>query len=200
MAVGPFHRNASRIKDVDRATVVSARLRQRIARTTGNSTAGIADSHMNEQEFTMLNVHRRFVLAVVVSILILPMSGTGAAQSLKRTALWGYDPVSYFTPGQPERGSKEFTAAFDDAMYQFKSAEHRDTFIADPVHYAPQYRGYCAVAMSKGRQVEANPQAWLILNGKLYVFANVDGPAFARANPAVLETANANWSAQPKIR
>ena len=59
----------------------------------------------------------------------------------KRLALSGYDPVSYFTEGHPEKGSAEYSAAFDDATYWFKNAEHRAVFVADPDHYAPQFRG-----------------------------------------------------------
>ena len=60
----------------------------------------------------------------------------------QRIALSGYDPVSYFTAGRPEKGSPEFAAPFDDATYWFKSAEHRAMFLADPDRYAPQYSGF----------------------------------------------------------
>jgi hypothetical protein len=157
-----------------------------------------ARAHATE-EFTMFNSHRRFILAGAVSVLTVGACGIGAAQSAseKRTALLGFDPVSYFDPGQPERGSKEFTAPFDDALYQFKSAKHRDMFIADPERYAPQYSGYCAVAMGKGSKFVGDPQAWVILNGKLYVVSrgsHADTVAWARANPDRLEAADANWS------
>ena len=150
----------------------------------------------------MFNGQRRFILVAGVSALALTLSGTGAAQSQvrRRTALWGYDPVSYFTPGQPERGSKEFTAAFDDATYWFKSAEHRTMFIADPEHYAPRYSGYCAITVSRGRKTEADPEVWAIMNGKLYVFANAQGMAAFRADREAIEKANANWSALRKTQ
>jgi hypothetical protein len=52
------------------------------------------------------------------------------AESPGRTALWGYDPVSYFTVGHPEQGSAEFSFRFDDATYWFVSEEHRKMFAA----------------------------------------------------------------------
>ena len=116
---------------------------------------------------------RSFVSAAVAAAFY---CGTATAQNASpvagtRVALKGYDPVSYFTDGKPEKGSKEFTFAFDDTTYWFKSAEHRDKFAADPEHYAPQFDGYCAVQLSRGRKVEADPEAWTITNGKLYVFS-----------------------------
>jgi YHS domain-containing protein len=69
---------------------------------------------------------------------------TGSSAAEKRVALSGYDPVSYFTDGRPEKGSAEYSAAFDDATYWFKSPEHRALFVADPDHYAPRFDGYCA--------------------------------------------------------
>jgi YHS domain-containing protein len=111
-----------------------------------------------------------------------------------RVALKGYDPVSYFTAGKPEKGSSEFTFAFDDATYWFKSAEHQARFAADPEHYAPQFDGYCAVQLSRGRKVEADPEAWTITNGKLYVFSGKPGvPIFQQETAGIVEKAGENW-------
>ncbi len=88
---------------------------------------------------------RSFVAAAVAAALF---CGAAAAQNASpinagpRVALKGYDPVSYFTDGKPEKGSAEFTFAFDDTTYWFKSAEHATKFAADPEHYAPQFDGY----------------------------------------------------------
>jgi YHS domain-containing protein len=112
-----------------------------------------------------------------------------------RVALQGYDPVSYFTDGKPEKGSSEFTFAFDDTVYWFKSAEHRAKFAGNPEHYAPQFDGYCAVQLSRGRKVEADPAAWTITNGKLYVFSEKGGvPIFHKQPVVIAEKASKNWS------
>ena len=103
----------------------------------------------------MIDFSRRSVL-VGLPILILAAAGRvslaveAAPATGKRLALSGYDPVSYFTDGRPEKGSAEYQASFDDATYWFKSAEHRALFVADPDHYAPQFPGYCTVTLSRG--------------------------------------------------
>src|SRR4051812_32749156 len=96
--------------------------------------------------------------------------GTASAENASvRVALSGYDPVTYFTPGRPEKGLPEFSAPFDDAIYWFTSAEHRAIFVGDPDRYAPQFNAFCAVMVSRGTKREADPEAWAIMEGKLYV-------------------------------
>jgi len=85
-------------------------------------------------------------------------------------AIKGYDPVAYFTDGKPTKGLPEFAHDWDDHRYLFVNAEHRDRFKADPVKYAPQFGNYCAMALALGEVVVANPENWLISDGKLYVF------------------------------
>jgi YHS domain-containing protein len=116
------------------------------------------------------------------------------AESPGRTALWGYDPVSYFTAGRPEAGSAEFTFAFDDTTYWFASEEHRKMFAADPERYAPQFKGYCAASVARGLRIEADPEAWAIWNGKLFVFGSKDAVPEFMANPSeIASKANETW-------
>jgi YHS domain-containing protein len=111
-----------------------------------------------------------------------------------RIALSGYDPVSYFTAGHPEKGSAEFTYPFDDASYLFANEEHRRMFAADPERYAPQFAGHCAISVSRGIKVEADPEAWVIWKGKLFVFGSKEGVPEFNANPGTIaRKANAAW-------
>jgi len=112
----------------------------------------------------------------------------------RRIALSGYDAVAYFVDGQPAKGSREFWYAFDDVVYLFRSAQNREKFVAEPERYAPQYEGYCAGGISKGYKVEPDPEAWLIANGKLFVFQYRDRvPMFRKIIEDVSAKANDNW-------
>ena len=150
----------------------------------------------------MHRLSRRSFVTVAVAAAFL---GRASAQNAtpvpangQRVALKGYDPVSYFTPGKPEQGSSQYIFAFDDTTYWFTSAEHRDKFASDPEHYAPQFDGYCAIQLSRGNKVEADPEAFAITNGKLYVFSMKKGMAlFGRESVTIAEKANENW---PKMR
>ena len=148
----------------------------------------------------MSNLSRRSILVglpalVMVAADRVPLAAEAAPVTGKRLALSGYDPVSYFGDEHPEKGAEEYQASYDDATYWFTNAEHRALFVADPDHYAPQFAGYCAVTMSRGAKYEANPEAWVIADGRLYVFGSQAGVAMFRAQTAsVIEKATDNWA------
>ena len=135
-----------------------------------------------------------FLALGVVAQLRGALAADAAAAGGKRVTLAGYDPVSYFTAGRPEKGSAAFTATYDGATYWFKNAEHRALFVADPDRYAPQFNGFCAMSLARGEKVESDPESWAIADGKLYVFGKRIGPAmFAEQRASTIEMATQNW-------
>jgi len=98
-----------------------------------------------------------------------------AAESVP-LAIKGYDAVAYFTVGRPVRGLPKIEYEWDEHRYRFSRPEHRELFKADPVHYAPQFANLCAISLSRGAIVEANPEYWLISEDKLYIFGGPAGP------------------------
>lgn len=110
------------------------------------------------------------------------------------TALQGYDPVAYFTDGKPVKGSKEFSAEYMGANFQFASAENRETFLADPTAYAPQYGGYCAWAMADGKYAKGDAKYWKIVDGKLYLNYNSGIQKKWNADiPGFIDKADTHW-------
>jgi hypothetical protein len=143
-----------------------------------------------------MQIGRRAFLAFVAGAALFVLTPVDAADPLptgRRLALRGYDPVAYFTEAQPQKGIEEFWYAFDDAVYLFKGAEHRAKFMAEPERYAPQYDGYCAAGVSKGYKVEPDPEAWAILNGRLFVFEFKERVPMFKQDTGFIEKANANW-------
>ncbi|MFN7992036.1 MAG: YHS domain-containing (seleno)protein [Bryobacteraceae bacterium] len=86
----------------------------------------------------------------------------------KGIAIKGYDAVAYFD-GQPAKGSLAFAHQWMGGTWLFASAANRDRFIAEPNRFAPQYGGYCAYAVSKGHTASVDPEAWRVVDGKLYL-------------------------------
>jgi YHS domain-containing protein len=124
------------------------------------------------------------------------VAGEDGKAATPRVAIEGYDPVAYFSDGRPVKGSPEFSFPFDEAVYYFANAEHQRMFAADPDHYAPQYSGYCAAALSTGFKATIDPQSWAISNGKLYVFhSNTGLSLFAEDSAGLIAKADANWAA-----
>ena len=150
----------------------------------------------------MIGRYACFVVGLVGLLIVAPvaMAQTQLAPGAPlRLVLKGYDPVAYFTEGKPVPGKPEFEAVFDEARYRFASAQHLEQFKADPDHYAPQYAGSCASAMAAGYKVEAEPENWLIIDGKLFVFAGPGGPDKMRANTAeVIAKGRENWKTLDK--
>jgi YHS domain-containing protein len=127
--------------------------------------------------YSRLEVIRGFALvaaSAVVSMVPGPLRGQESVLAIR-----GYDPVAYFTIGNPVRGRSDIAFEWDELRYLFSSPEHRELFRADPVRYAPQFANFCAMALTKGQLDEADPENWLISDGKLYIFAKAApfGPA-----------------------
>jgi hypothetical protein len=85
-------------------------------------------------------------------------------------AIHGYDVVAYFLEGRAAQGTTEFEHSWQDANWRFSSEANKNLFIADPKRYAPQYGGFCAACLAlDGELTDANPKAWTIVDGKLYL-------------------------------
>ncbi|MEB3337884.1 MAG: YHS domain-containing (seleno)protein [Leptolyngbyaceae bacterium] len=109
-------------------------------------------------------------------------------------AIRGTDPVAYFTQGRPIAGSSKFTYTWNNATWRFASAENRQLFAANPKRYAPQYGGFCAWAVSQGYTASIDPNAWKIVDGKLYLNYNKGVQRqWERDIPGNIRKANANW-------
>ena len=145
------------------------------------------------------------ITKILVSI-FLAMSFTGAVLGAEEAvnkslfggvAIKGYDPVAYFTSSKPTKGSKSFEAEWNGATWRFASANNRDSFKAEPEKYAPRYGGYCAWAISQGYTAGIDPDAWKIVDGKLYLNYSQEVKAkWEKDIPGFIKLANENY---PKI-
>ena len=96
---------------------------------------------------------------------------TPSMGGMPRLAIGGYDTVAYFTVGKAVPGSLDYHTVWHDARWQFANKEDLDLFLANPEKYAAQYDGHCAmgVAYESGHKDTVDPEAFTIVNGKLYV-------------------------------
>ncbi|HWA56165.1 MAG TPA: YHS domain-containing (seleno)protein [Gemmatimonadales bacterium] len=84
-------------------------------------------------------------------------------------ALYGYDAVAYQTDQAAVKGAPEYTAVYEGNTYRFASAAHREAFRIDPAKYVPAYGGYCAYGVANGHKVKVDPEAFRVVEGKLYL-------------------------------
>jgi hypothetical protein len=138
-------------------------------------------------------------LAALVAACRFAASPRAAVAQEVPLAIKGYDPVAYFTDGRPVHGLPTIEYEWDEQRYRFANAGHRDLFEADPERYAPQFGNFCAMALSKGELVRADPENWLISDGKLYIFGKPEGSAlFQKDLAGSLTRANENRSLVPR--
>jgi len=133
-------------------------------------------------------------------IFLLLVSGPAAAQqapvhsTFLGGAIQGYDPVAYFTEGRSVEGSRQFSHQWNGATWRFASAANRDRFAQSPEKYAPQYGGYCAFGVASGYAVKIDPQAWNVVDGKLYLNYSLAVQAdWKKDVPGYIRKADSNW-------
>lgn len=114
------------------------------------------------------------------------------------TGLRGYDPVSYFVSGTPQKGAKQFSAAHKGITYHFATEANRAKFVANPDAFAPQFGGFCQTGVALVKKLDGDPNAWRVADGKLFVYVNEGAKAkFLDDIPANTNAADTNW---PRIK
>ena len=140
--------------------------------------------------------NRRSVIAalVLISVASLSLPSLATDDDAQPLGLKGYDVVSYFQLGKAQLGTRQFQMEYDGRRYQFLNAQHKATFVGDPEHYLPQFAGFCAAGVSKGKKVVADPTAWRIIDGKLYVFSSAKALEMLDKDPDLLNRSKESWN------
>jgi YHS domain-containing protein len=107
----------------------------------------------------------------------------------------GYDPVAYIKQNRPVKGDPKFSSTYRTAIYHFASAAYKAAFDKNPAKYAPQYGGFCAESMSRGKlESRVDPNVFFVYKGKLYVCSTAKGAKRFLSKPEVnVQKANKNW-------
>ena len=118
-------------------------------------------------------IRRAVLTALFITALFVPAGTALALDPVFSTylggAIRGYDPVAYHTDGKPVAGKRAHRVEWKGATWSFASAGNKALFEGDPEKYAPRYGGYCAWAVSQGYTASIDPDAWSIVDGKLYL-------------------------------
>jgi hypothetical protein len=107
----------------------------------------------------------------------------------------GYDVVAYFNEAKPVEGKKTFLYQWHDADWLFSTKQNLDAFSHHPEKYAPQFGGYCAYGVSEGHKASTQPDAWTIVDNKLYLNYNKDVRELWRKDMTQrIKKAEENWN------
>ena len=138
-----------------------------------------------------------------IAVLSVPLAAAALLTAKEKTlvnadgdgvVLHGYDPVAYFNGNAAMKGDAKYKAAYKGGTYYFASDANRKLFKKDPAKYAPQYGGYCAVAVSMGQLEDADPKMFTIHKDKLLVQRNEKAHQMFLSNPDMLhQKADQRW-------
>ena len=112
----------------------------------------------------------------------------------KGVAVQGYDVVAFFTDGKPTKGSPAHTSTHRSAIYLFATYGHKAAFDADPAKFEPQFGGYCAYGVSRGKLVEIDVDAFQVVGGRLLLqYSKGVRSDFNKDAAGNLKKAETNW-------
>jgi enamine deaminase RidA (YjgF/YER057c/UK114 family) len=124
--------------------------------------------------------------AALAGLLFATLLAPAARSEEPKLSISGYDPVAYFTDGKPVQGKSEIEYLWHKLRWRFANEAHRNQFAKEPDRYTPQYDGYCALGVSAGEEGHkdtVDPEAWAIVDGKLYLTRMSQGMEDWRKNP-----------------
>ena len=144
----------------------------------------------------------RIVLLIVVlvtgSVLLAAQESVLINRDGQGRVLDGYDVVAYFTQNRAIEGSEQYSYDWGGATWLFSNANNRDLFKANPTRYQPEYSGYCAFAVAQGAIAGVDPNAFTLVDGKLYLnFSRGVHRRWSRDIPGNIRSGDRNW---PSLR
>lgn len=141
----------------------------------------------------------------ILILLVAFLSATTFAQTAKHinlknnVALQGYDPVAYFEINKPTEGNIEINFKYNGAIYYFSSESNKALFLKNPSQYEPQFGGFCAYGMSEGYEAPIQPDAFTIVENKLYLNYNLKvKETWLKERDVRIEKAILNWNKNQK--
>ncbi|GAB5445553.1 YHS domain-containing (seleno)protein [Gymnodinialimonas sp.] len=87
-------------------------------------------------------------------------------------AIDGADAVAFFGLAEddaPIIGLPEHSVEWNGATWHFANEENRAAFESNPEAYAPAFGGYCAYAAARGYVASTVPEAWSVVDGRLFL-------------------------------
>ena len=138
---------------------------------------------------------RVLAAGLVLAAGMLPVSAQRIMQDWHTgLALYGIDPVAYYTDAKPLIGRSNLEYSYGGAIWRFRNSGNRAAFTDNPDVYMPRFGGHDPVAVARGVSMPGHPDFWLIAAGALYLFANTDSrDAFAADPQKAIAAATARW-------
>lgn len=106
----------------------------------------------------------------------------------------GACPVAYQAGGQPARGLELYRQIHRNRVYHMRDESSLEAFRKDPGRYVPMYEGYCTFGVSKGSVVASKPIAYVVYDGRTYLFSDQEALGRCMADrDACFAAAESQW-------
>jgi YHS domain-containing protein len=143
---------------------------------------------------------RRLIGLIAVAVTVAATSADAPKPAINKgndsVAIKGYDTVAYIVSRRAIVGSPKFEYSWSDATWRFASQANRERFMRDPKRYAPQFGGYCAWAISRGYTADVDPEAFQVVDGRVYlIYSKSVQMRWEQDIPGNITKAEANWPA-----
>jgi YHS domain-containing protein len=127
-----------------------------------------------------INIRNRTFLLLIalagVAVAFIACGKTAGVEAINKTAdglaVRGFDTVAFFAEQSAFQGNPTYGYVWNGAKWLFSTPENLEKFKKSPEAYAPQFGGYCSYAVSHGYTADGDPQAWKIVDGKLFLNYN----------------------------
>ena len=143
---------------------------------------------------------KKFILFLIlgISVLAANCSKVDSFKQINTTAeniaIKGYDTVAYFADNGAVKGNPQYEFVWNGAKWLFSSKDNLEKFKSNPEQYAPQFGGYCSWAVSHGYTADGDPEAWKVVDGKLYLNYNQKvKEKWEAEQPKLSEDGKKNW-------
>lgn len=135
------------------------------------------------------------LVAALFLFAALPLAAQAVNTDRHGVAANGHDVVAYFTENEAVPGLASLTAVHEGSTYRFSTSANRDAFQADPQKYLPLYGGYCAYGVANGYKVKVDPEAFSIVEGRLYLnYSKGVQRRWKEDIPGYIARADSNWT------
>jgi hypothetical protein len=109
-------------------------------------------------------------------------------------AIYGIDPVAFYTKRKPSEGREDFELRYAGAIWRFENEGNRAAFIKDPAIYMPRYGGYDPIGIARGVATPGYAAFWSVVANRLFLFYTAEAQKIFLADPdAAVAAADARW-------
>lgn len=103
--------------------------------------------------------------------------------SLTGLAISGFDPVAYLISGRALIGQARYETKVAGAVWRFVNQGNQKIFQDEYELYAPRFGGHDPVAASRGFIVPGDPNLFLVVDNRVYLFQTDETLSFFRLDP-----------------